>query len=221
LFHEIFRWLQDDLGRTAEADSWAMQFRVSLNLWGLTEATHVLTLMVFAGTIWLIDLKMLGVAFRGTPFSRLNERVLPLTVISMVVMLFTGVLLFLAKPMEYYHNVWFRIKIVFLIIAFINIWVFHNKVQHGSGDWDNSPNPPRAVKLSGAISLTSWALIIVFGRFIAYDWFNCGKPQPDIINVLAECAAYPGGIVKEEIALSEPFEAASLIPATATEGGAR
>jgi hypothetical protein len=116
--------------------------------------------------------------------------------------------------MDYYHNVWFRIKMVFLVIAMANIYLFHHKVQHGSGDWDTSPNPPFPVKLSGAISLTSWVLIIVFGRFIAYDWFNCGKPQPGIINVLAECATYPGGIVAADIAFNEPVTAAESLQAT-------
>lgn len=197
MLHEFFRWLQEDLGASETAESWSQQFRGSLNLWGLTEATHVLTLMVFAGTIWLVDLRMLGVAFKGTPFSKLNEKVLPFTIIAFAVMIITGVALFLAKPMEYYHNVWFRAKMIFLLVAAVNIFWFHRHVQKTQTDWDDSPNPPMLVKLSGAVSLTSWVLIIIVGRFIAYNWYDCGKPLPGFANWFAECASYPGGIVTE------------------------
>jgi hypothetical protein len=197
LFHELFRWIQEDLGATPEWESWSQQFRGSLNLWGLTEGTHVLTLMVFAGTIWLVDLRMLGVAFKNSSFSRLNDRVLPYTAISFAVLIITGIILFLAKPMDYYHNLWFRAKIILLIIGAANIFWFHHSVQKSQAEWDNSPNPPFKVKLSGIISLTCWALIIVFGRFIAYDWYNCGKPQPGFVNWFAECATYPTGIVTD------------------------
>ncbi len=192
------RWLQEDFGATADAESWSQQFRGSLNLWGITEGTHVLMLMLFAGTIWLIDLRMMGVAFRNTPFSKLNDRVLPYTAFAFAVMIITGIILFLAKPMDYYHNIWFRVKIVFLLIAAVNIAWFHYKVQKTQPEWDDNPKPPAKVRLSGAISLTCWVLIIVFGRFIAYDWFNCGKPQPGFVNWAAECAAYPTGIVTNE-----------------------
>jgi hypothetical protein len=192
------RWLQEDFGATADAESWAQQFRGSLNLWGITEGTHVLTLMLFAGTIWLVDLRMLGIAFRNTPFSRLNDRILPYTAFAFAVMIVTGIILFLAKPMDYYHNVWFRVKMIFLLIAAANIAWFHYTVQKTQPEWDADPTPPAKVRLSGAVSLTSWVVIIVVGRFIAYDWYNCGKVQPDFVNWFAECASYPTGIVTED-----------------------
>jgi hypothetical protein len=193
LFHELFRWIQEDLGATPEWESWSQQFRGSLNLWGLTEGTHVLTLMVFAGTIWLVDLRMLGLAFKNTPFSRLNDRVLPYTVISFAVLIVTGIVLFLAKPMDYYHNLWFRAKIILLIIGAANIFWFHHSVQKSQAEWDNSPSPPFKVKLSGIISLTCWALIIVF----------------------AECATYPTGVVTD--GEDEVFEEEVVIEETVVE----
>ncbi len=262
MFHELFRWLQEDLGATADASSWTDQFRGSLNLWGLMEGTHVLTLMVFAGTIWLVDMRMLGVAFRATPFSRLNAKILPYTTTAFAVMIVTGIILFLAKPMDYYHNVWFRIKMIFLILAAANIFWFHHSVQKTESEWDEikqdglkdrsllwvilgaglllffgtgsaiiaatiansmgvmywllllvsiaiisaafwmhhkrNPEPPLPVKLSGAFSLTAWILIIIFGRFIAYNWFECGKPLPGFINWAAECSTWPGGALALE-----------------------
>ena len=42
-----------------------------------------------------------------------------------------GLALFFAKPMFYYHNLWFRGKMIFLVLAMINIAVFHSQVQRG------------------------------------------------------------------------------------------
>jgi hypothetical protein len=189
--------------------------------------------MLFAGTIWIVDLRMLGVAFKNVPFSKINDKVLPYTAVGFAAMLITGFILFLAKPMDYYHNVWFRAKIIFLIIASINIFWFHHKVQKNQEEWDANPNPPLRVKMSAVISMTSWILIIIFGRFIAYNWFECGKPQPAFVNAFAECASTSTGIVRAEAILedgamesgtleAEPLsneDAAESGPSTASEEG--
>ena len=43
-------------------------------------------------------------------------------------MVFTGVLLFYAIPVRTYQSVWFRGKVIFLILAMFNIWYFHYRV---------------------------------------------------------------------------------------------
>ena len=32
-----------------------------------------------------------------------------------------------------------------------------------------------------------WLLVIATGRFIPYNWYECGKPQPAFINWVQEC----------------------------------
>jgi hypothetical protein len=163
--------------------------------------------MFFAGTIWIIDLKMMGLAFKTTSFSKLNDRVLPITIIAMAAMVITGVLVFFGRdPLLYYHNIWFRIKIAFLLLAMINILWFHYRVQKDQAAWDGLEKMPSKVKLSGAISMTSWLVIIIMGRLIAYDWFLCEKVEKgSAIYALQECDSalsylteIPEGEVTEE-----------------------
>jgi hypothetical protein len=192
LFHDFVNWIREDLGRfSPDGQSWSHQLHESLNMWNVIEGTHVLTIMFFAGTIWIIDLRMMGVAFRNMPFSRLNDRVLPITTIAFAVMIVTGLVAFLGRdPLMYYHNIWFRLKMVFLIIAAINIFWFHQRVQKNQAEWDALEKPPTIVRLSGAISMTCWFLVIIFGRFIAYDWFYCEKTEPgSLVYNLQECKA--------------------------------
>ena len=195
MLSDFFEWLQNSWGTTATPDgsSYSQLILGSLNFWGLLEGTHLLTLMLFFGTILLVDLRMLGAAFREYPLSVLSKRVLPLTVVAFALMILTGVILFFAKPYDYWHNLWFRAKMILLGLALINIFAFHYMVQKNQAEWDHLPRTPSKVKISALISLTSWILIIAFGRFIAYNWFECGKPQPDWVNVVQDCAASSKG----------------------------
>ncbi len=195
MIRDFLVWLATSLGRgPGEYDaSWSDLLASSLNFWGLLEGTHVLTLMLFAGTIFIVDLRLLGLAFKRTPVSVISDRVLPLTIFGMVLMIVTGVALFYAKPLLYYHNIWFRVKLIFLALAMINIAVFHYRVQRNIGEWDGDARPPTKARISAMVSIASWILVITFGRFIAYDWYNCGKALPDWINTVQECKSSETG----------------------------
>lgn len=195
-------WLQTRLGKGPGPDdaSWSEALLGSLNFWALLEGTHLLLLMLFVGCILAVDLRLMGVLYRRTPVSVVSRRLLPLTVAGLVLMLLTGSALFFAKPVAYYRNVWFRAKLVLLAAALLNIAVFHIRIQRRQPDWDEDPSPPLAARASAMISLTIWVLMIVMGRFIAYNWYDCGKPQPDLINTLQECAASEPGAVRLTVA---------------------
>jgi len=197
LIRDFLVWIAKELGKgPGEYDpSWSEALASSLNFWSILEGTHVLTLMLFAGTIFVVDLRLLGVIFKKTPVSVVSDRVLPLTIFGMVLMVVTGVALVYAKPLLYYHNIWFRLKLIFLAIAFINIVVMHFRLQRNMSEWDALPKPPAKIRVSAAISLASWIIVITFGRFIAYDWYNCGKPLPDWVNAIEECKTSESGAV--------------------------
>jgi len=200
LIREALVWLEAELGKGQgdTALSWSQALEGSLNFWNLLEGTHLLTLMLFAGTIFVVDLRLLGVTFRKTPVSVVSEKVLPLTVVGFALMIATGLALFLAKPVIYYHSIWFRAKLVFLAIAMLNIVIFHSRVQRNQHKWDTLALPPRAARISATLSLISWIAVIAMGRFIPYNWFDCGKPIPHLVNVLENCKASEHGAVDKE-----------------------
>jgi uncharacterized protein DUF6644 len=163
----------------------------SLYLYPLVESVHVLTLCIFVGLAALLDLRLMGVTLRRVPVSEVARRLLPWMIGGFVVMVITGALLFYAIPIRSWHNVFFRIKLVLLVLAGLNAWVFHARIWRSVSDWDVDPVTPGAARVAGAASLVLWAAIIVSGRMIAYNWFDCDKPHPHFADVLANCAAYP------------------------------
>lgn len=190
MFHDLLQWLQDVPGAVDgdPSTSWSQTLAGSLHLWALIEGTHVLSLMLFAGTILMVDLRMLGVAFRNVPYSTLNNKILPYTIAGFVLVMLTGFVLFFSNPVHYYHSVWFRAKVIFIFLAAANIFWFHFRTQKTIADWDERPSPPAMVKLSAGVSLASWIFVIIFGRLMAFVFFECESMPPGSFGyVFAEC----------------------------------
>jgi hypothetical protein len=158
------QWLESTPGSIALHESiWA---------YPIVESVHVLTLCLFLGLTVMLDLRLLGVAMVRTPASEVLGRLLPWTIVGFAVMVVTGALLFFAIPVKTYLNIFFRIKVAFLVLAGVNVAVFQRTIARRMDRWDADPVPPFAARLAGGVSLVLWAGIVVAGRMIAYNWFD-------------------------------------------------
>ena len=168
--------------------SWSIALRESLYLYPWIESAHVLFIAIFFGTLLFVDLRLSGYAFKKLSISEMNRKVLPLSIIGFILMTFTGFLLFYAIPIRNYQNLFFRIKMFLMILAGINALYFHWKMNQESKVWDSNSYIPFSMRCSAALSLGLWSLVIISGRMIAYNWFDCDKqPQSEIINFLTSC----------------------------------
>ena len=167
---------------------WSIALHESLYMYPLVESSHVLSLMLFVGLTAMMDLRLLGVAFRQVPISAITARLLPWIRVGFGVMLFTGILLFYAIPVRNYQNIFFRVKMIMLVLAGLNVWYFHTRTERGVSEWDLSIPTPLMVRFAGIASLVLWSGVVVSGRMIAYNWFDCDiQPQPAFINWAAGC----------------------------------
>ncbi len=177
-------WLCEWLASTP----WSIALHESLYAYPLIETTHVLSLMLFVGTTLVVDTRLLGWRFAEVPVSEVTGRVLPWTVAGFVIAVVTGALLFYAIPVRTYQSIWFRAKVVMLLVAGANAGLFHRHVSHGGAPWDRDARPPTRVRLAGAVSLVAWSVVIISGRMIAYNWFDCdNQPQSAFVNWAAGC----------------------------------
>lgn len=180
---------RDVAGRVVADTSWSARLQSSEYAWMFLEGTHVLTLMLFAGMILIVDLRLLGATFRTVPVSRISSALLPYTIVGFAILIVTGAGLFFANPIEYYYNFVFRLKIAILLVAAINIFVFHYLVQADRSRWDDRAVPPPRVRVAAGVSLAAWIGVIAAGRYLAYDWFSCAGAGP-VIAALSECATH-------------------------------
>ena len=170
------------------ATPWSIALHESQYVWPFTESLHVLTLTLFVGSTIALDLRLLGFAYARVPVSEFTERLLPWTRAAFAVMVTSGVMLFYATPVTYYQSIFFRIKVLLLIAAGINVFVFHARTQRTLAAYDRETVQPRAARVAAVVSLVAWAGVVVSGRLIAYNWFSCDiQPQSDFINWASSC----------------------------------
>src|SRR5499427_3683716 len=108
----------------------------SLYMYPLVESAHVLTLCVFLGIAVMFDLRLLGITLTSAPMTALKRQLGPWMAAGFVVMVITGVLLFYAVPVRSYQSIWFRMKVVLLICAGLNAWIFHATIYRSVREWD-------------------------------------------------------------------------------------
>ena len=168
--------------------SWSTGLHESRYAYDLIESIHVWGLCLFFGLTVMFDLRLLGWTMRRVPVSEVARRLLPWTVVGFVIMVISGSLLFSAIPLRSYQNIFFRAKMLMLLLAGLNVWIFHSGVYQRVEKWDLAGVPPRAARVAGALSLVLWIFIVLSGRMIAYNWFDCDRqPQPAIVNLLTSC----------------------------------
>lgn len=172
--------------------TWSVRLLESFWVWPLIESTHVLAITLFAGTTIMMDLRLLGVSFGSLRASDFTSRMLPWTRGGFAVLVVTGVLLFYSSPARYYHNVFFRFKMIVLVLAGLNVWLFHSRTHKRIDAWDDVARPPLAARVAGVVSILAWVSVVIAGRMIAYNWFDCDlQPQPDWVNWAAACVLDP------------------------------
>ena len=181
---EFCEWLAATAGSIA--------LHESMYMYPIVESSHVLALTLFVGFAVILDLRLLGLILKQVPVSQVADRLLPWTIGGFIVMNITGVLLFYAIPVRTYQSIFFRAKVIFLILAALHVWFFHARIYQRIAEWDHTIITPRAARRAGLASLVLWGAIIVSGRMIAYNWFDCDiQPQPAFVNWAAGCVVPP------------------------------
>lgn len=145
----------------------ALYIRESETIFPVLQTFHVLGLMLMLGTILVVDLRILGVSLTERPALEVGKDLLPYTWAGFVVVLISGLLLLTAQVGRIYENDFLRAKLALLILAGINVAVFHLGSYRSIAQWGVSVTPVSA-KFAAILSLTLWSAVIIAGRYIAY-----------------------------------------------------
>jgi type III secretory pathway component EscS len=143
------------------------QIRESDWMFPTIETVHVFALVLVVGTIMTVDLRLLGLANKERPFSQVASEMLPWTWTAFAIAAVAGLLMFSSKALTYYGNIPFRLKMVCLLLAGINMLMFHWLGTRHLEAWDRG-RPPRSAKLAGGASLLLWTTIVAAGRWIGF-----------------------------------------------------
>lgn len=154
--------------KSLEASGLATRIRDGLWLFPLIESIHVVGLALVFGTIAIIDLRLLGIASTQRSFQRMASDILKWTWAAFALTALTGTLMFITNAQVYYHNFFFRTKMLLLVLSGINILVFELTAGRTIHRWDKSRSAPTVGKAVAALSLAIWISVILMGRLIGF-----------------------------------------------------
>src|SRR5580693_1032144 len=146
--------------KSLEASGLATRIRESLYLFPLIESTHVIGLALVFGTIAIIDLRLLGIASTERPFTHMWSDILKWTWAAFALTALTGALMFITNARVYYHNFFFRTKMLLLVLSGINMLVFELTTGRTIRGWDTARSAPPVGRAVAVLSLVMWVGII-------------------------------------------------------------
>lgn len=132
------------------------------------ESLHVIAIVTVVGCIAIMDLRLLGFASGNRAVSAVSEDTLKWTWLAFGLAVLTGLLLFVSRARSYVINPYFLWKMGLLLLAGLNMAIFHLSTWRTVRAWDASPAIPRAAKVAGALSLAFWVVIVFCGRVIGF-----------------------------------------------------
>lgn len=156
----VLPWIEwiaaSTLGQAISRSTWAF---------AVIESVHLLALAVIGGAVLMVDLRLLGFGLRTQPLERVAREAWPWFVRSWVVMIVTGVLLFVSEPLKLYHSTPFFWKMTCLLLGTLFAVSVRRKVTlTGEGR-----TPPVVLKLVGVVSLLLWFGVGASGRWIGFS----------------------------------------------------
>lgn len=144
----------------------------------VVEALHVVAVALVLGTVLVVDLRLLGLPDWRRPVTRVAGELLRLTWGGFGLAVITGVMMFTANAATYYGNTAFRLKLLALGLAGLNMAVFHLGAFRTVGTWDRDQRAPNAARMAAALSILLWIGIIFLGRWIGFTkGYNFAVPE--------------------------------------------
>jgi len=134
----------------------------------VADALHVIAIALVFGTILIVDLRILGIPSTRWSITKLSRALLKWTWLAFIVAAITGALMFVANATTFYINLAFRIKLVLIVLAGINMMLFEFITVRTVGKWDQGVQPPLAAKIGVLASILLWMCVLICGRIIGY-----------------------------------------------------
>jgi hypothetical protein len=132
------------------------------------ESIHVIAIVTVVGTIAVMDLRLLGLASTSNAVTEMSRDTLPWTWGAFVVAMITGTLLFMSKATSYIVNPFFVWKMVLIVLAGVNMAIFHFFTWRTVKHWDQGMEVPLGGKIAGGLSLGFWVVVVCVARWIGF-----------------------------------------------------
>jgi uncharacterized protein DUF6644 len=140
-------------------------------LYPAVEIVHIVGIGLLFGSIAILDLRLLGFS-KSISVRRLAGHVLPWTAAAFLLIVPSGLMMFIAHASDFIASPVFVAKMGLIMAAGLNAALFHTIVFPSVEVWDSEEmrklGPPPSARACAAASLLIWISVIACGRLLAY-----------------------------------------------------
>ena len=136
--------------------------RGSFWIFAVVQSLHLVMLSVLAGSILIVDLRLLGRGITEQPVKVVAQDAQPWMIAALFGMLLTGVPQFISDALKEYNHPFFRAKMAFLLVALLFTFTLRRNVTLA----DVGRVKPVWLTVVGVVSIALWLGVAVSGRLI-------------------------------------------------------
>jgi hypothetical protein len=130
----------------------------------IIETFHLLALAVLLGTVLIVNLRAFGLGARRSSYSQIASELEPWMLVSLAVLIVSGIPMAMSEPMKCYESWSFPIKMILLMVAVL----WHFTIQRRWTTPDAVRLTPIKSKMAACLSILLWMGIGVAGKGIPY-----------------------------------------------------
>jgi hypothetical protein len=150
-----------------EQSGFAQAIRQSVWLYPAANVGHILCLVLFAGSIAVMDVRLLG-GFAATAPARILVRARRFAIAAFGGMLVTGFILFSAEASHLAMNEVFQLKVALIVAGLANLAIYELWAKRAVMNLPPEAAMPSRAKVAAMVSLALWVAVAACGRSIAY-----------------------------------------------------
>ena len=147
------------------------------------EGLHLVGVAFFFGSIFLLDLRLLGFMPRllAGPAGRFLLRV---SVPAFALVAVSGALLFVPSADRYAASTVFAVKMGAIAAGGCNALAFHVTAWQRVGAWGAAARTPRAARATALVSVLVWIGVLALGRSMGYERREAPEVDVESLPVL-------------------------------------
>jgi hypothetical protein len=150
-----------------EQSDFASAIRQSIWLYPAANVGHIVFLVLFAGAVAVMDVRLLG-GLAATAPARLLARARAFAIAALAGMVLSGLILFSAEAGHLALNPVFQLKLALIGAGVVNIVLYELMAKREIQGLAVGAAMPTRARVAGLLSLLIWVSVAACGRSIAY-----------------------------------------------------
>jgi hypothetical protein len=166
-------------------------------VYAILEAVHLVGVTFFFGSIFVLDLRLLGLMPQIAPESA-SRFLLSVSAPAFALIVASGILLFIPSADRHAESMVFFVKCAAIAAGGGNALAFHRMARRPAGVWGDAVRARRPARLTAIVSMTVWIGVIVLGRAMGYERRKPPEVDLDALPVF-------GAVLAENPIVAEPL----------------